>query len=148
MFEFVELGDKGVGVVGAAVGIFGEQSIDDVIAQIGRHVVGQRGRGRLHVHENRRQKRIFFEWRVTCEHFIENDAQRIDVATRIEFFAARLLGAHIFGRSRCRANFRQLPLVFVFRLLEFGNPEIEHLHDIELGEKDIIGLEIAVNNAL
>ena len=106
MFEFVELLDESVGIIGTAIRVFCEQSVDDIITQIDRHVLRQWRRWRLHVHENRRQKSFLFEGRATGEHFIENDAERIEIAARVEFLATSLLGTHIFGRSRSRAHFR------------------------------------------
>ncbi len=137
--EFVDFADKRIGVVGTAVGILCEQPIDDVIAQIGGDIVWQRRRGRLNVHEDRRQESIFFEGRTPGEHFVEHDAQGIEIASGIEFFAARLFGTHVFGGAGRCADFREPAFVVFVALFEFCDAEIEYFDKIQFCQENIVG---------
>src|ERR1051325_2748508 len=90
---------------------------------------------------------------MACEQLVEDDAKTVNVAARIDVAAAELhlLGAHVRRCSKELIGAGQA-CVFVESLLRrLGNPEINHLRDghaFELGNKNVRGLQVAMNNAL
>ena len=64
------------------------------------------------------------------EHLEEEDAERVQVALRVGFLAARLLGRHVLGRSEHRALGRQ-PRVH----RQVGEPEVQDLHEVLCGRR-------------
>ena len=86
------------------------------------------------------------------QHLEQNHAERIDVGTVVDVrFALALLGRHVVGRSHHGTGAR-LVRGLVVAQGQLGQAEIEHLHEIRhvpLGdEEDVLGLEIAVDDAV
>ena len=91
------------------------------------------------------------------EHVIEDDAQRVEVAARVERLALRLLGRHVPRRPEHRARLR---LHGVHRELavgvqHLGDAEVEDLDDllvplvgVDAREEEVVGLEVAVDDPL
>ena len=103
------------------------------------------------VHTGRAQ-RVLFKRRVAREQFVEQHAQRIDVAARIDIHAALtgLLGAHVERRAH------HLTQAGVERLLGqllahgFGDAKVDdlgHRPDVMHFDQHVTGLEIAVDHA-
>ena len=73
-------------------------------------------------------------------------AQRVDVAAGIEQFALDLFGAHVQRRAHRHTDLREVRRRFVS-----GDPrqaEIGHLHQPVSGQHDVLGLDVAVNDAV
>ena len=88
---------------------------------------------------------------IALEHGIHHTTEGIDVATSVEFFALRLLWAHVFGRSANDATARDL-LGALGTADDFCQAEIDDF-DAKMGsrivhDKDVFGLEIAMDNPL
>ena len=85
-------------------------------------------------------------------HLEQDDAQRIDVSSLVDVGPAfALLGRHVVGSAHHRASTR-LVRNLVGTQGQLGKPEVEHLHEVAcaalVDEKDVLGLEVAVDNAV
>ena len=100
----------------------------------------------LHVLQGDAQGRFAAEWRLAGEHLIAGDAERIDVASRIERFALDLLGAHVQRRAHRHAGLREIERVPF--AADAGQPEIGHLHLARPSEHDVLGFDVAMNYPL
>ena len=91
--------------------------------------------------------------RLAGEQFVEQHAERVDVAARVNVQAGqlRLLGTHVGGRAdelleRGEDSFVREPLAGS----GFGDAEVNHLghgHAVVDGHEDVRGFDIAVNDA-
>jgi hypothetical protein len=95
------------------------------------------------------------EWRLTANHLEEDDAQGVEIRARVEGLALRLLGRHVPRRSEDRARLRLHGIELAGLVVEhLGDAEVEDLENLagfarrsHFGEEQIVGLEIAVNDA-
>ena len=94
-------------------------------------------------------------------HLIENAAKREEVGARVQFFAARLLGRHVRNRAdrcartgqmfefdggrRCRSHVPHRASERVARHLR--QSEVQNLGVAPLGDKNIGGLDVAVDDS-
>ena len=78
------------------------------------------------------------------QQLVQTDAERPGIGARIDLsrFAPYLLGRHVVHGSRQQA-FLARPLVHVQR-----KPEIQHVRTVSSIHKDVVGLEIAMKQAL
>ena len=78
-------------------------------------------------------------------------AERVDVAARVDRLPGELLRAHVRRRAEHHALLRELLLVLVLFARPLRNPEVEDLHEVllprALGEHDVVGLQVAVDDA-
>ncbi len=133
------------GTVGPLSSVLGETAIDR-LGQAARHERrhGAERRGRLgHLFGKHLGRLLRFERQRARECEIADDAERVEVAPPVHNFAQRLLGTHEFRRShhfaggqRTRAGDRT------------GNPEIRDEHAAAVLEQDIVGLDVAMDDAL
>ena len=93
-------------------------------------------------------------------HFVEHGAEREQVAASIDFFRARLLGRHISGGAEGGAVAGEMLFVDrgVVRSIEalarrigrghdLRDSEVENLGVATLGDKDVGGLDVPMNDA-
>ncbi len=87
------------------------------------------------------------------QHLVGHHAERVDVAARIERFAGELLGAHVGRRAEHHALLSELLLLLrVRRFAPSRDAEVEHLDEVclprAIGEDDVLGLQVAMDDAL
>ena len=150
-------------VLVAEVAIFFEGAIDDVFeagGKIGIETDGRRGRAVQDGFENDTAGVATKGERARC-HFVEDDAEREEVAARVEVFAADLLGRHVGDGAECAAGAGEMS--FVRSLCcggigngvgtdgsgagNFGEAEVENFRAATLGDENVCGLDVAVNDA-
>jgi hypothetical protein len=91
------------------------------------------------------------ERRCAGQGLVEHQAERVDVAARVDLGRAELLGRHVARGAQERAGLRD-PVAAALRR-QLGDPEVEDLGaqsagDLGVGDQeDIVGLEIAVQDA-
>ena len=93
------------------------------------------------------------EGRLAGEQFVEQHAQRVDVAARIDVQAAhlRLLRAHVGGVPMNCSNAVKSVLSVSRCSVRFGDAEIDdlrHGHAVVQGHQDVRRLDVAVDDAL
>ena len=76
-------------------------------------------------------------------HFVEDGAERVEVAAPVHFLAARLLGAHVGNGAERRAHAGQLG-----GLCGLRQPEIQHLGLPLRRQHDVGALDVAVHDVL
>jgi hypothetical protein len=91
-------------------------------------------------------------------HFVENRAERKQIAARVEFEAARLFGGHVGDRAEGRTGTGEVGDVSGLGersqsgqgslRTHLGETEIENLHLAGRDQKDVSGLDVAVDDAL
>jgi hypothetical protein len=85
-------------------------------------------------------------------HFIEHDAQRKHVRSRIDLFAAQLFGRHVADRADGDTGIRQLvacrACLIVHAVHRAREPEVENLHLPTLRQEDVGRLEVAMEQTL
>ena len=100
--------------------------------------------------EDHLRRRLGLEGQAPGEQLVEDDADRVEVAARVERIAARLLGAHVLGRAADDAGARDARLLRVGA--DLREAEVDDLHEVAARahrlEDDVLGLEIAVDDAL
>ena len=74
------------------------------------------------------------------DHLVEGDAEAVDVAARVERLAGELLRAHV---GRAAGDVHVLGPV----LLVHGEAEVGELDDAVVGDHDVVGLHVAVDQA-
>ena len=137
-------------------GVLGEAAQDrrgDVLGQLGvrraraRRVVARDGDEQVHL------GRAAERW-PPGRHLVEHDAEREEIGALIELLAARLLGRHVRRRAHARAVLRELHLRLRLTahgrggVLELREAEIDDLRRALGRDEDVLGLEIAVHDAL
>src|SRR6185503_20345788 len=101
---------------------------------------------------------VVYEWRVAGQHLAKYDTKRKDIATTIHALAQQLLGRHVVDRAhqRARLSFNSADQSFLFtvsneRAFSFGDElresEVEHLREAITAEHQVLGFEIAMNDA-
>ncbi len=93
-------------------------------------------------------RRVGLEGEVAGQELIENDADGVEIAPRIERVAAGLLGAHVFGRTAHDPRARDASLGR-FRA-HLGEAEVDDFDEVgpgaDLLEDDVLGLEVPVDD--
>ncbi len=154
----IEIGDELRGGLRARVGALGERAHHDAREGLADGGVGRgdhrRGGHGLDVAGHHHHGVLVDEGRVPDQHLVEQDAERVEIAAGVERSALRLLGGHVAGGAEDRAGLRLERVDRSLLALDLGDPEIQDLADLGFvaagaaGEKEVIGLEIAVNDAL
>ena len=88
------------------------------------------------------ERRVPLEGQAARQHLEEDDAQRVDVRARVGLLALDLLGRHVLGRPDHHAGARD-PL----GLDRAGDPEIHDPGVAVAVDHDVLGLEVAVDDA-
>jgi hypothetical protein len=93
------------------------------------------------------------ERRLAREHFVEEHAEAVDVAPRVDVEAAHLglLGTGVGRRANERLELREIALVRQALVRRLGDAEVDdlgHSHAVIDGDEDVRGLEVAVDDAL
>jgi hypothetical protein len=86
------------------------------------------------------------------DHLVADRAECVDIAARVGGAARGLLRRHVLGRPHRHARARQATLACGFCFGRLRDAEVEDLHDVggsfARDEEDVLGLEIAVDDAL
>ena len=88
-----------------------------------------------------------------CEEFVENYAERVDVAAGVDIGGAEigLLGTHVTQRADQHPDLREGGLLSEFRTGCLGQTEIDdsrYRHPLLQFDQNVRGLDVAVNDAL
>ena len=142
-----------------------EQLVEDLLEGQGQLGIGLAGRPRRAVQNAVEDDRGggAGERKLARGHLVEHDAQRKKVGTVVEFFAARLLQGHICDGAHGTAGAGQLQRgldgtraagsgadrlgVFAHHGGELGEPEIENFCRAAVDQKNVGGLDVAVDDA-
>ena len=94
---------------------------------------------------------VAFERALACDHFVEDRAEAENIGTVVKVVSAHLLGRHIAHRAHdgsrlgwmghCRIFARGCPAGL------FCQAEIQNFYPAVFGEKDVVRLQVAVNDA-
>ena len=115
-----------------------------------------RGRHRIaDVGVDERQRVVPLERHLAGQHPVQDDAARIEVRTCVQPLATALLGGHVLRRARHRAGVGER-LEAPRRVVDLGDAEVADLRELDLaavvvdlgGDDDVVGLEVAVDDAL
>ena len=104
---------------------------------------------RQHAHE-----RVALVRHLTGDALVENDPKRVHIHTVVQVLSGGLFGRHVFGRSENHAGFREFTTrsSIGFDVAHLRDAEIDDLdevgHTVSRGEKDVLGLDVAVHDAL
>ncbi len=91
------------------------------------------------------ERRGSLEGRLSREDVVERGSERVDVAALVvRLVAARLLGRHVGERADLRAGARDLRR----GAAELGDPEVEDVGPRGGVDEDVLGLQVAVDDAL
>ena len=89
-----------------------------------------------------------------AQHLIKDRSERKDVGPGVRRFAAHLFRRHVSHSTEHHARLREsgcergfLPFQSGGRLRELGKAEVEDLQASFRGEENVLGFEVAVNNA-
>jgi len=89
----------------------------------------------------------FDERALARSHFIENEAGGVKISASIEFPAQKLFGSHVGKRSGYGVRFElRLRGRFGEGQAQLGETEIQNLEATVVGDEEIGGLQIAMNN--
>ena len=105
----------------------------------------ERGR-RLEMLEERGEGRVAHEGSLPREQLVDDDAQGVDVAARVERLATDLLRAHVLGSSHHHADGRDLGDRLALEAL--GDAEVHEPYDAAAVAHDVGRLEVAVDDPL
>ena len=92
------------------------------------------------------------ERRASGEHLVHHDAERVEIAARIEMLSfleiARLLGRRVFEFAEEHAGLRQSLAALTFGQL-LGDAEVDHLDQqfsvVILRQHDVLGRDVAMD---
>ncbi len=140
------------GALEAIARFFRERLQRDVDERLGDHAIRRdrrRVRRRLRqVHQDDLRGRLRLEGQPSRKELVENDADRVEVAARVERVAATLLGRHVLGRAAHDSGARDRRLRFLD--LHLREAEVDDLHEVAAAahrlEDDVLGLEVAVDD--
>ncbi len=143
--------------VEALLGVLLEAVADDPL-EAGRDVLVGDGEIRRVFLQDRRHRvgrRVAVEGALAREHLVEDRAEGEDVAARVGGPAADLLGRHVAERAHDDAGLRGggrgreigglAPLLGVRQL---GEAEVEDLHPAVVGDEEVLGLQVPVDDPL
>lgn len=92
---------------------------------------------------------VLVEGDLARQHLVEEDSERVDVRAGVDGLGVGLLGAHITRGPKDRARLGERELAVGVE--ELGDAEVEDLDEVRLAralaEEDVLGLEIAVDDA-
>ena len=161
-FRSPQIDGQGVGVGIAVVRVLAQAAEDDAV-ELGGEVAPDHGhRPGLLVGDGVHgvERRLALEGELGRDHLVEDDAQREDVAAPVELLAAGLFGAHVAERAHDRAGdgldaaAGQGPGEIDGQgglvgdgLDELGQAEVEELGVAVPGDHDVVGLDVAVEDA-
>ena len=91
---------------------------------------------------HRRVGLVLDERLLAREHLIQQDAEREDVAARVELVAEHLLGRHVRGRADTGAGLGEIAEAVVAR-----DAEVHHLHATRARDHDVRRLDVAMHDA-
>ena len=129
-----------------------EIAADVLVQPAGRLVTAVGLLARRHEHDigevARQIQRPVGHGTAASEQFAEEHAERIDVRGFRDPFAAGLLGAGIFrGHRGGEGNSGVAGGREVFRVEDFGDPEVEEFGRAVAGHENVAGLDIAMHHA-
>ena len=134
------------------------ETVPDDALEAGRDVLVRDGEVRRVFLQDRRHRvggRVAVERAPAREHLVEDRAEGEDVAARVGGLAADLLGRHVAERAehdaglRARGRGRQVRrLAALLRVRELGEAEVEDLHAAVVGDEDVLGLQVPVDDPL
>ena len=78
------------------------------------------------------------------QHFVEDDAERVDVGALVDLLAEDLLGRHVLRRADDVAGLGELRVAFALR---GGDAEVHDLEQAFLVDQHVRGLEVAMHDA-
>ncbi len=84
-------------------------------------------------------------------HFVDDRPEREEIAAVIDRVAEQALRRHVVGRAEDAAGRGEAAARFLIEVDDrrlFGQAEVEQLHDAALGDEDVGGLHVAMNDAL
>ena len=90
----------------------------------------------------RRDGGIGPEWRLSAQHVIERDAQRVEIATVVQGFSLGLLRAHVQRRAHRRARLRDMKPV---RPQVAAKPEVRDLRPPLARQEQVLGLDVPMD---
>ena len=135
-------------------GIAGEHALDDARERPVHRRVQLGGRAGRAVHDAIEDDFVRFarEWMLGCEHLVEHHPQRKDVAALVDRAAVVGLGRHVLRRAR-RAGVELRGRRRLRRpRAAAGHPprdaEVEDLDFAPAGEHEVLGLDVAMDEAL
>lgn len=137
----------GDGVRGTGRRILGEQPVDET-GEFGGHLTADHrdGRRRLaRVLGGQIERGLAGERRYPHEHLVQHTAQRVQIGGLRDLLGLELLRSHVAGRAHADAGAGQPGLVGVVD--DAPHAEVEDLDRAALGEHDVGGLEVAVDDA-
>ncbi len=112
----------------------------DELANVGRQIRGQRGRGLLDVLHRHRQGAVSDEGPLTRNRFVANNSQRVDIAGRGGVVAERLLRRDVLGGAHHHAGLRDRR-----RVDGLGDAEVGELHLAGGRDQDVAGFDVPVD---
>ena len=80
-------------------------------------------------------------WLLGREHLIHDNAEGVDVAARVGQFSSRLFGRNIVDGAD------GLPVVFVDLVFQRRDAEVFHLHSAVAQHHDVLGFDVAMDDA-
>jgi hypothetical protein len=135
----------GLGCGRTLVGVLGQQRPDQLI-ELRRKFGTQRAQARRDVPRQRQQNGsdvLAHDRRPAAEHAIQNGTEAVQVAAVIDFAAAGLLGGHVVGRPDDEVAGGQAGHV----VPQSGQAKIEDLHVAPFVEPEILGFDVAMDEA-
>ena len=143
-----QVGEQFVDTQVALVAIADERSLEDPLEWRGDEA-SRDGGDRLRIASEDRGDQFAdrrpFEWRLSGQCFVEHHTDTPDVGARVEMLEPQLLGGHVLDRAAHDAGPDHL--LDAERIAHEGQSEVEHLHVAVIAQHDVIGLDVAVDDA-
>ena len=105
---------------------------------------GERNGLLVHVRDQHRRRQWSVEGELSAQHRVARDAQRVDIAPRVDTLAAHLLGAEVIDGPEHLAGGREGRRLAHARDAEVG----DHRASRDRVEEDVLGLHVAMNHAV